>query len=319
MRVLTDRFHVGQGSQIGPVTIFPVWSEGKMTIKYDITPVPTLHVTELESPTIGNLSISSTHHYPVLLPEGTVLDGGMQTRVLRRDALIPRNQPVQVDTLCVEAGRWGGDIRHQVAGRAPLSVISALRGLRARNSRTGLDEEGSRQGSVWDSVKRYEHTYGRRENSSLVSLMRDEKSAEKSDNQERMSLRVTQITEQLKHYAINPLPGQNGVILGIGGHPVLLEIITSNRSFKNHIETLLISIAMDAAQAEVIPTPNHRARRFAEIIMDTPIETIDAGITGQLFAGENEIVDIKALQPTLRGGAAIHTTVVNKVHDLVLA
>lgn len=318
MRAFTDRFHVGQGSQIGPVTVFPVWTEAKMTIKYDVTPVLTLQVTELDSPTIGNLNISSTHHYPVLLPEGTVLDGGKQTRVLRRDVLIPRNVPIQVDTYCVEAGRWAGGMRHQVAGRAPLSVISALRGLRA-NFDTEENRAGSQQRSVWDSVNRYERSFGSRENSSLIKLMRDEDGVEKNESQERLTLRFKRISEQLSHYARAPLAGQSGIILGVGGHPVLLEIITSARSFQNHLETLLASIAMDAALAEVIPTPNHRARRFAELIMDTPIETIDAGVTGQLFAGEDEIVDIKALQPTLRGGAAIHTTVINKVHDLVLA
>ena len=81
MRVLTDRFHIGQGTQIGPITAFPVWTEAKLSISYDTTPVATLQVSELDSPTIENLNIASTHPLPVLLPEGTVLDGGMQTRV----------------------------------------------------------------------------------------------------------------------------------------------------------------------------------------------------------------------------------------------
>ena len=74
MRVLTDRFHVGQGTQIGPITAFPVWTEAKLSISYDTTPVATLQVSELENPTIENLNIASTHQLPVLLPEGTVLD-----------------------------------------------------------------------------------------------------------------------------------------------------------------------------------------------------------------------------------------------------
>ena len=92
MRVLTDRFHIGQGTQIGPITAFPVWTEAKLSISYDTTPVATLQVSELDSPTIENLNIASTHPLPVLLPEGTVLDGGMQTRVLSRDVLIPTNR-----------------------------------------------------------------------------------------------------------------------------------------------------------------------------------------------------------------------------------
>ena len=54
MRVLTDRFHVGQGTQIGPITAFPVWTEAQLSISYDTTPVATLQGSELDSPTIEN-------------------------------------------------------------------------------------------------------------------------------------------------------------------------------------------------------------------------------------------------------------------------
>jgi hypothetical protein len=319
MRVLTDRFHIGQGTQIGPITAFPVWTEAKLSISYDTTPVATLQVSELESPTIENLNIASTHPLPVLLPEGTVLDGGMQTRVLSRDVLIPTNRAVQVSTLCVESGRWSGGKRHEVNGRAPLSVISALRGL--RQDARGVRRDGSehRQQVVWDSVARYETNYGRRATSSLSKLMRDEEVLERNSEQERINRRFKMLTEQLARFASNPLPGQSGVILGVGGHPVMLEIMTSNRNFKKHFETLLNAIALDAAVAEEIPTTSSRARKFAEIVMDTPLEILSADITGQLMSGSNELVDIKALQPTLRGGAAIHTTVINRSHELILA
>ena len=99
----------------------------------------------------------------------------------------------------------------------------------------------------------------------------------------------------------------------------MLEIMTSNRNFKKHFETLLSALALDAAMSEDIPTPSSRARKFAEVVMDTPLDIQSADITGQLMSGFNELVDIKSLQPTLRGGAAIHTTVINRSHELILA
>jgi hypothetical protein len=150
-------------------------------------------------------------------------------------------------------------------------------------------------------------------------MMKNEDAVDADENQERLNQRLLRISVRLQQYALSPLPGQSGVIIGIGGHPVSLEIITSTHAFKNHLETLLNSIAPDAAMAEQIPTPNHRARRFAEIIMDTPMNMIDAGISGQLFEGEDDVVNIKALQPASSGGAAIHTTVINKIHELILA
>jgi hypothetical protein len=226
---------------------------------------------------------------------------------------------VQVSTLCVESGRWSGGKRHEVNGRAPLSVISALRGLRQDGRGVRRDGSEQRQQVVWDSVARYETNYGRRATSSLSKVMKDEEALERNSEQERINRRFKMLTEQLARFASNPLPGQSGVILGVGGHPVMLEIMTSNRNFKKHFETLLNAIALDAAMAEEIPTTNSRARKFAEIVMDTPLEIQSADITGQLMSGFNELVDIKALQPTLRGGAAIHTTVINRSHELILA
>lgn len=319
MRLLTDRFHVGQGTQIGPITAFPVWTETKLSINYDTTPVATLQVSELEQPTIESLKIASTHPYPVLLPEGTVLDGGMQTRVLSRDVLVPTNRSINVSTMCVESGRWSGGKRHEIDGRAPLSVISALRGLRQNSRGQRMNNEDNRQQVVWDSVARYESNYGRRATSSLSKVMKDEDALERNSEQERINRRFKMLTAELAKFASSPLPGQSGVIVGVGGHPVMLEIMTSNRNFKKHFESLLNAIALDAAMAEEIPTTNARARKFAEIIMDTNLDIQAADIAGQLMSGNNELVDIKALQPMLRGGAAIHTSVINKSHELILA
>lgn len=319
MRLLTDRFHVGQGTQIGPITAFPVWTETKLSINYDTTPVATLQVSELEQPTIESLNIASTHPYPVLLPEGTVLDGGMQTRVLSRDVLVPTNRSINVSTMCVESGRWSGGKRHEIDGRAPLSVISALRGLRQNSRGQRMNNEDNRQQVVWDSVARYESNYGRRATSSLSKVMKDEDALERNSEQERINRRFKMLTAELAKFASSPLPGQSGVIIGVGGHPVLLEIMTSNRNFKKHFESLLNAIALDAAMAEEIPTTNTRARKFAEIIMDTNLDIQAADIAGQLMNGNNELVDIKALQPMLHGGAAIHTSVINKSHELILA
>ena len=198
MRVLTDRFHVGQGTQIGPITAFPVWTEAKLSINYDTTPVATLQVSELESPTIENLNIASTHPFTVLLPEGTVLDGGMQTRVLSRDVLVPTNRSIEVSTLCVESGRWSGGKRHEVDGRAPLSVISALRGLRQDSRGVRRNQSELRQQVVWDSVARYEQSYGRRATSSLNKVMKDEDVLDRNSEQEQINRRYKMLVEQLK-------------------------------------------------------------------------------------------------------------------------
>lgn len=309
MRVLMDRIHVGHGSQIGPMTLFPVWTEAAPA-RFDVAPLNTLQAGELDQPVISTVRLHSEHPLPVLVPEGTLLAGGMQTRVLRRDAWVPAGARVDADAYCVEQGRWRHQGGHQVVGRAPITVLAASRqiaGNRPRNNDSG-------QGSVWDSVSRQEARYGRRPTSSLVDVMNDSRREERSSEQEQAALRLQQLMSQLASYRL--LRGQSGILVGIGGHPVLLEVLSNSRGFMQHVEFLLKGLAVDAAALPMVPTPGRRARRFAEVAMNTSLHETDHDQSATHILGENDLMDIRALQVR---SSAVHTVAINKIHDLVLA
>ena len=171
MRIHVDQLHVGAGSQIGPVTTFPVWTAESALPSIQVPPQAPLTVAELDEPRIDALEVTVSGDQPVLLPEGTLLRGGMQSRVLTRDALLRPYERGEVETACVESGRWGGAAEHSVAGRVPLRVIGELRGV--RRPAPMREDLNDRQSRVWQSVDRYQSRYGRRPTASLIEVMDD--------------------------------------------------------------------------------------------------------------------------------------------------
>ena len=118
------QLHIGSGSRLGPLTLFPVWAEGRATVGLATGAAANLDVTELASgPQVGKLTVTNRDTKPVLLLEGELLEGGHQHRVCARDVILPAGGTREVDTFCVEHGRWGGASAHnRSARRAPLNV-----------------------------------------------------------------------------------------------------------------------------------------------------------------------------------------------------
>lgn len=312
MRVYIEQLHVGAGTQIGPVTTFPIWTADSGLPAIQLPPRAPVTVAELDEPRIDALEVTVTGRSPVLLPEGTLLRGGMQSRVVTRDALLRPEQRNEVDTACVEAGRWGGVSEHSVAGRVPLRVIGELRGVRRPS--TMRDDRHDRQSRVWREVDRYESHYGRGPTSSLIDVMED------PDDEQPMRRRYRRLHDALTRLGQRPLPGQNGIMVGIAGQPVMLETFTTARALAQVLPGMLRGLAMDAANFEDEPTPARRARRFAERLMATPLEAVSEITDGVIYSAAHGYLDVRALDARFdkREGSA-HIFAINSRHDLVLA
>lgn len=315
LRIHIDQIHVGAGTQIGPVTTFPVWTAATALPGLEAPSASAVAVAELPEPRIDALSVAVSGTSPVLLAEGTLLAGGMQTRVLAHDAVIRPEERLMVEATCVEAGRWGGGTSHTLSGRVPVRVISDLRRVRrpanGRNDRAGQHD---RQGRVWESVGRYEQHYGQRPTSSLLDLMED------PDDEQPTRRRYRRLYDALRKHSSQRLPGQSGVIVAIGGQPVLLEVFPSVRLFAAHLRGLLLGLAMDAAMFPDVPTPARRARRFAERLMAAPLTAMQEIPDGVIYGASVGYLDVRALDARVgqREGSA-HVLAINSRHDLVLA
>ncbi|MBU6214204.1 MAG: hypothetical protein KGP01_07160, partial [Actinomycetales bacterium] len=322
------QLHVGAGTTFGPLTVFPVWTSAPGARGFTTARGQDIQVSELDEPTVPQLLVWHNLDTDLLLLEGTLLVGGWQTRAAERDIVIPRGERVVTPVRCVERGRWGGGSGHGVDGIAPLSVRAALRGGAARRERADQSE-------VWERVTRLERTYGAHATSSLHSLMTESIGAPLHDSRGRNRDRVPMrgagfvdelLLEELQRYAASPLPGQRGVIIGVGGSPVSLELFGSVGACKAELPALLTAAFIDAGTVNsYAPTRGAAARSFAEQCQRLmSLETL-TWLPAAEGARDTETarttaydLDIRAIR---RGatGSVLHASAMNMRHELALA
>lgn len=123
-------------------------------------------VEERASPTVSALCVKNIGPVPLLVPEGSLLIGGMQDRISLRPAWIPARTEGTVPVQCVEARRWkygagpgagfrasraDPGLRHaRMQGQNDQQRTWALVAERRRSA--GLSDEG---GSVHELRQRY--------------------------------------------------------------------------------------------------------------------------------------------------------------------
>jgi hypothetical protein len=151
---------------------------------------------------------------------------------------------------------------------------------------------------VWERVRRYELRYRGNATHSLL---------EATDRVERAA--ATLIA------GLSPLPFQTGVLIGIGGQPLVLEAYDSPQTLAHVWDDLLRAAAVDAVHARAVPTPGRRARRFVQRMTEVPLAPISGGI-GSCGRGTTPYVRMSVLAWR---GRAVHTVAINQRHELVAA
>ena len=68
--------HVGSPSRVGPLTLFPVWTDAPLHARRRYVTTGAV-VEELPEPHVGMLQVSNPRHRPLLLCEGSILEGGL--------------------------------------------------------------------------------------------------------------------------------------------------------------------------------------------------------------------------------------------------
>lgn len=168
--VTLPQLHLGSPTQVGPLTLFPVWAGAPLSANpIPLVPPAGATVGELDTPAVELLAATNPTPQLFALLEGTVVDGGWQHRVLIQSVLVGAGASVQLPVRCVERGRWGGDGTQRVHRRkAPLGVQGASRGLRKHDRRTTQQVD---QGDVWSRVASCEQAYGASATSSIVEVL----------------------------------------------------------------------------------------------------------------------------------------------------
>jgi len=181
-------------------------------------------VAERADAVVGELVVHNAGPRPALVLEGELLAGGRQDRVAARSVLVEPGAAAALAVRCVERARWSGAGAHSRGGRrAPLAVRTA---------------RGQRE--VWERVAGYG------DGESLLDTVRHLDAA--------ASALVA---------GLSPLPFQCGVLIGIAGRPVLLEVFDAPSTLAAVWDGLLHSAALDALGRRPVPTLGRHARRFA--------------------------------------------------------
>ncbi|GAB3316399.1 hypothetical protein GCM10027451_33170 [Geodermatophilus aquaeductus] len=262
MTNLEVRLHVGQGATRGPLTVFPVWTDAPTLPPSYLTGagVPVEVSERAGSPAIDQLVVTNRADRPVLLLAGELLEGGWQTRALTASTLLAPGRPTVEKVVCVEQGRWGGPTAHtRRARRTPFTVLSAMDG-------------GHAQQVVWDRVHGLESVAGPSATESLA------------DRLDRTDATARDMTRGLR-----PLAGQRGLLVGIAGRPVWMEVTDSARTLKAHWRGLLHAATLDALGRPAVRTPAALARSFAEKVENTRLLADGPAGLGQRVRGGGRV------------------------------
>lgn len=272
--------HVGRPLHRGALTVFPVWNGRAVTRRgYDVTSAH-LEVSERAGqPLVDQLVVTNAGTRPALVLEGELLEGGQQHRVAARSTMVAPGNTEVLQVRCVEEGRWSGEGRHRRSGsRAPLSV-------RARPE----------QHRTWERVRALEDLH---DTSGYTHALSDALSD------------VSDAARQLVA-GLTPLTYQTGLLVGIAGQPVQMEVFDHPRTLASAWTSLLQAAAFDSLAAREEKTPGWAARDFADQVGRVTQRPADAeGRRRSPYA------DLTVLS---WHGRVVHAVAINPRHELVSA
>lgn len=279
--------HVGQGTYVGGLTLFPVWVSAPSATGVEVgARLPVLDVAEREgSPVVGELVVTNGGPRPVALLEGDMLEGGWQDRTLVRSVLLAPGERRVVEVCCVEQGRWSGVTSHgHSVGRVTASVVGSLR--------TGAQD---RQGGVWERVGRFEGAVGR----SATHALRDH---------------LNTVHRDPRLAALRPVEGQRGVVVGAMGTPIALEVFDSHATLVERWDALLGAAALDARLGPQVRTTGAAARRFTERIQRTVLRREAEG-PGARVTSDRPGVSVRGLR---HDHSWLHLSALSTTHPVLV-
>jgi hypothetical protein len=283
-----QNIHVGRGTELGALTIFPIWGEYAGTRGYTTQIKDAVVSEQYGGPSVAALTVVNPAAKPMLMLEGQILEGGWQNRMLARSALVAARTELAVDVVCVEAGRWGGERAHRSFNRRASNRV-----------RSGLRSDVDRQGEVWRRVSEFDGRLGVNATSSFT------------EHADRAEDGVRALTRGLR-----PFQGQVGVLIGLAGQPVAAEVFDSPVTLARQFASIVNAAALDALWLPPAPTPSRRARRFIDRAARVELRSTAPAGLGATYAGRDQYADIAALTWRDR---EVHTVVTNPRHELVAA
>lgn len=100
---------------------------------------------------------------------------------------------------------------------------------------------------------------------------------------------------------VRPLPGQTGVLVGVGGQPLALEVFDHPQTLQEQFEAIVRAACLDAVGRPALPTPCRRARRLVERLGRTRLDLEpDVGQLSTLGRARTDDLDVMSLHHSHR-------------------
>lgn len=284
-----EELHVGRGVDWEGLTVFPVWRPSEGDAGYTLA-TDSLTVSECDDgPEVEGLMVANGGPDPVLVLEGQLFEGGWQHRMALTGHLVGAGERVRVDVACVEQGRWHGEVDQRTGGRRATPYV--------RQAATDAQPWGAQQ-EVWRRVERLTSVAGGADNptTSLVRHLDEE---------------LPLLSAELP----SVLPGQTGVLVGVGGQPYVMEVFDSTAALDAALEQILEAARVDARGLASEPTPSRRALRMVRRCEQVqPDERGPAGLA-EWTAGRTSYAGVRH---TTWGGRTLHSRLTNLRHPILL-
>jgi len=161
MQRMIDSLIVGEPQNLGDLSIFPIqWSDRTESSEPLFSLLQTAISKELalveevnEDGSVPNLFVTNSGDLPILIPEGEILIGAKQNRMVNLSVLVAAKEQFTLPVSCVEQGRWNYHSRHFESRYTAPAPIRSKNHRNVQRSRSAGDGPRSDQGEVWEDVE----------------------------------------------------------------------------------------------------------------------------------------------------------------------
>ena len=248
-----------------------------------------------ESGSVPNLAVTNKAKRPLLIPEGEILIGAKQNRVINVTVLVAAGVKFVLPVSCVEAGRWRYKSRHfESKFCAPPSLRNKkLRAVHRNRSAGG--PAASDQGEVWDEVQAcLDGVKARSETASLTDAFA---AAEET------------LKEHCKRLVLPE--GAAGVLVGRHDRIIGMDLFDSPTTLKTLWDRLSDAYFFDALRepAAAPPTSPDLAKRFIDrlgsaakprvpaLALGEELEIANEGLVGAALLYDGRLCHLAAFAP----------------------
>ncbi len=154
---LISGFDVKNAKSFGKISFIPII--GDIDISRENVDIATDHIadikiSELESESVNQVNIESSHENPLLVLSGIVFEGGRQTRSPTRPFIINRGTKKTIPVNCIEQNRWSYSPEAKVSDDEKEFKLSKKHVNRRTKSALAM------QSSTWGSISTMRETAG---------------------------------------------------------------------------------------------------------------------------------------------------------------